>query len=87
MFIYSIGSLGKDLNEQGVQNVTVKQVTFKGTQNGLRVKAWAKPSNGFVNDVLFQNAIMDNVQNPIVIDQKYCPGSKNCPNQVHLISF
>ncbi|KAL4561245.1 hypothetical protein LXL04_033408 [Taraxacum kok-saghyz] len=78
----SIGSLGKDLKEEGVQNVTVKRVTFKGTQNGLRIKAWARPSNGFVNGVLFQNAVMTNVENPIVIDQNYCPGSKNCPRQV-----
>ncbi|KAJ0958012.1 putative polygalacturonase [Helianthus annuus] len=78
----SIGSLGKDLNEQGVSNVTVKRVTFKGTDNGLRIKAWARPSNGFVNGVLFQNAVMTNVENPIVIDQHYCPGGKNCPRQV-----
>ncbi|KAK9068764.1 hypothetical protein SSX86_012880 [Deinandra increscens subsp. villosa] len=49
----SIGSLGKDYNEQGVKNVTVKR-----------------------------NAIMTNVENPILIDQNYCPGHKNCPNQV-----
>ncbi|KAM4105665.1 hypothetical protein ACB094_04G008900 [Castanea mollissima] len=30
----SIGSLGKDQQEVGVQNVTVKTVTFTGTQNG-----------------------------------------------------
>ncbi|XP_024983659.1 polygalacturonase-like [Cynara cardunculus var. scolymus] len=77
----SIGSLGKDLKEAGVQNVTVKRVTFKGTQNGLRIKSWARPSSGFVNGVLFQNAIMTNVQNPIVIDQNYCPGRINCPRQ------
>ncbi|KAH9726686.1 Pectin lyase-like superfamily protein [Citrus sinensis] len=31
----SIGSLGKELHEAGVQNVTVKYVTFTGTENGL----------------------------------------------------
>ncbi|XP_071720542.1 polygalacturonase-like, partial [Rutidosis leptorrhynchoides] len=76
----SIGSLGKDYNERGVQNVTVKRTTFRGTDNGLRIKSWARPSNGFVNGVLFQNAIMTNVQNPIVIDQNYCP-VHNCPRQ------
>nr|QDK56789.1 polygalacturonase [Mangifera indica] len=30
----SIGSLGKEREEAGVQNVTVKTVTFTGTQNG-----------------------------------------------------
>nr|TKS16533.1 hypothetical protein D5086_0000022670 [Populus alba] len=77
----SIGSLGKDLVEPGVQNVTVKTVTFIGTQNGLRIKTWGRPSNGFVRNVLFQHAVMTNVQNPIVIDQNYCPDNKNCPGQ------
>ncbi|KAL7250802.1 hypothetical protein ACSBR1_012750 [Camellia fascicularis] len=77
----SIGSLGKDVQESGVQNVTVKTVTFTGTQNGLRIKTWAKPSNGFVRGVLFQHATMVNVQNPVIIDQNYCPGNTNCPNQ------
>ncbi|KAI3470301.1 hypothetical protein Pfo_026964 [Paulownia fortunei] len=77
----SIGSLGKDFQEAGVQNVTVKTVTFKNTQNGLRIKTWGRPSKGFVRDVLFQHAIMTNVQNPIVIDQNYCPSNKNCPGQ------
>ncbi|PNT28871.1 hypothetical protein POPTR_007G144100v4 [Populus trichocarpa] len=77
----SIGSLGKDLVEPGVQNVTVKTVTFIGTQNGLRIKTWGRPSNGFVRNVLFQHAVMTKVQNPIVIDQNYCPDNKNCPGQ------
>ncbi|CAL0312185.1 unnamed protein product [Lupinus luteus] len=77
----SIGSLGKDMNEPGVQNVTVKTVTFTGTQNGVRIKSWGRPSNGFVRDILFQSAIMVNVQNPIVIDQNYCPDNKDCPGQ------
>ncbi|XP_010277789.1 PREDICTED: polygalacturonase-like [Nelumbo nucifera] len=77
----SIGSLGKDLNEQGVQNVTVKDSTFTGTDNGVRIKSWAKPSNGFVRGVLYQNLIMNNAKNPIIIDQIYCPDN-NCPNKV-----
>lgn len=77
----SIGSLGKDLNEPGVQNVTAKTITFIGTQNGLRIKSWGRPSNGFVRNVLFQHAAMTNVQNPIVIDQNYCPDNINCPGQ------
>ncbi|KAJ9173937.1 hypothetical protein P3X46_017020 [Hevea brasiliensis] len=62
----SIGSLGKDLQEPGVQNVTVKSVTFTGTQNGLRIRSWGRPSSGF---------------NSIVIDQNYCPDNQNCPGQ------
>ncbi|KAF9663099.1 hypothetical protein SADUNF_Sadunf17G0003300 [Salix dunnii] len=75
----SIGSLGKESPEAGVQNVTVKTTTFTGTQNGLRIKSWGRPSNGFARHILFQHAVMNNVQNPIVIDQNYCPGEKNCP--------
>ncbi|POO01539.1 Glycoside hydrolase [Trema orientale] len=78
----SIGSLGKDLNEAGVQNVTVKTATFTGTQNGLRIKSWGRPSSGFARNILFQHAVMVNVQNPIVIDQNYCPNNKGCPGQV-----
>ncbi|KAI3459861.1 hypothetical protein Pfo_016524 [Paulownia fortunei] len=77
----SIGSLGWDLQEAGVQNVTVKTTTFTGTENGVRVKTWARPSNGFVRDVLFQHLVMVNVQNPIIIDQNYCPDHQNCPGQ------
>ncbi|CAI0470478.1 unnamed protein product [Linum tenue] len=69
----SIGSLGKNVNEPGVQNVTVKSTTFTGTTNGLRIKSWGKPSNGFARNILFQHATMNNVQNPIFIDQRYCP--------------
>lgn len=78
----SIGSLGKELQELGVQNVTIKTVTFTGSQNGLRIKSWGRPSNGFVRGVLFQHAVMFNVQNPIIIDQNYCPDNKGCPGQV-----
>ncbi|KAL9233147.1 hypothetical protein vseg_008177 [Gypsophila vaccaria] len=77
----SIGSLGKDLNEPGVQNVTVKDVTFTNTQNGLRIKSWGRPSNSFVKDVTFQHCDMVNVQNPIIIDQNYCPHNIGCPGK------
>ncbi|CAL5391471.1 unnamed protein product [Camellia sinensis] len=77
----SIGSLGWELQEPGVQNVTVKTVTFTGTQNGVRIKTWGRPSNGFVRGIVFQNLFMVNVQNPIIIDQNYCPHNNNCPGQ------
>lgn len=77
----SIGSLGWDMNEAGVQNVTVRTATFTGTENGVRVKTWARPSNGFVKNVVFQHVVMSNVENPIIIDQNYCPDNQNCPKQ------
>ncbi|XP_038679400.1 polygalacturonase-like [Tripterygium wilfordii] len=78
----SIGSLGSSRYEDGVENVTVIGSVFSRTQNGVRIKSWARPSNGFVRDIQFRNLIMNFVDNPIIIDQNYCPhGSKTCPNQ------
>ncbi|CAN1288973.1 unnamed protein product, partial [Linum perenne] len=78
--------LGKEFHEAGVQNVTVKTVTFTGTENGVRIKSWGRPSTGFAKDILFQHVVMNNVHNPIVIDQNYCPDEKNCPGQASGVS-
>ncbi|XP_021839041.2 polygalacturonase-like [Spinacia oleracea] len=78
----SIGSLGKELNEAGVQNVTVKMTTFTNTQNGVRIKSWGRPSSGYVRNIVFQQLTMVHAQNPIIIDQNYCPSHKGCPNKV-----
>ncbi|RZS27269.1 hypothetical protein BHM03_00060713 [Ensete ventricosum] len=78
----SIGSLGKGYDEEGVENVTVKTTVFTGTENGLRIKTWGRPSEGFVKGVVFEHAVMQNVRNPIIIDQNYCPDNKGCPDQV-----
>lgn len=72
------------MNEEGVQNVKVKRTTFLDTQNGFRIKSWARPSNGFVQGIWFMDAVMRNVQNPIIIDQNYCPHNLNCPGQVKI---
>ncbi|KAK6930420.1 Glycoside hydrolase, family 28 [Dillenia turbinata] len=77
----SIGSLGNNANEDGVQNVTVTGAVFTGTLNGVRIKSWGRQSNGFARSITFQNIVMKDVYNPIIIDQKYCPSGKNCPNQ------
>lgn len=62
--------------------MTVKTTTFTNTQNGLRIKSWGRPSSGFAKNIIFQHAVMVNVQNPILIDQNYCPDKKGCPGQV-----
>ncbi|KAM5548299.1 polygalacturonase-like [Rosa sericea] len=77
----SIGSLGGYVNENGVQNVTVTSSVFTKTQNGVRIKSWARASNAFVRNIVYRNLIMKNVGNPIIIDQKYCPGNQGCPRQ------
>ncbi|KAI4356733.1 hypothetical protein L6164_000728 [Bauhinia variegata] len=77
----SIGSLAKERDERGVQNVTLTNAVFSGSDNGVRIKSWARASKGFVKNILFQNIIMKNVENPIIIDQNYCPNNQGCPNQ------
>ncbi|KAG6482911.1 polygalacturonase-like [Zingiber officinale] len=77
----SIGSLGRGqgLHEESVRNVTVKTVQFSGTQNGVRIKTWGSNIPGHVRQVVFQDVLMRNVQNPIIIDQNYCPENRGCP--------
>ncbi|EEC82569.1 hypothetical protein OsI_27120 [Oryza sativa Indica Group] len=77
----SIGSLGGRAGEGEVRNVTVESASLAGTQNGLRIKTWGKPFAGRVSGVRFANVAMRDVQNPIVVDQNYCPGNINCPGQ------
>ena len=40
--------------------------------------------NGYVRGVRFENVRMDNVDNPIIIDQFYCDSPKSCQNQVQI---
>lgn len=75
------------MQENGVQNVTVKSATFTNTQNGVRIKTWGRPSKGFARNILFQDNVMVNVENPIIIDQNYCPDNKGCPGQVRIDIF
>lgn len=77
----SIGSLGNGYNDAGVQNVTVTNSIFTKTQNGVRVKSWARPTGGYARNLHFRNLITRNVAYPIIIDQKYYPDNV-CPRHV-----
>ncbi|XP_042067158.1 polygalacturonase-like [Salvia splendens] len=77
----SIGSIGGAPREEGVENIEVQNSVFTNTDNGVRIKTWARPSNATVTNVKFTNLVMKNVTNPIIIDQEYCPQS-NCPKGV-----
>ncbi|KAK8467540.1 hypothetical protein PHAVU_007G076625 [Phaseolus vulgaris] len=84
----SIGSLGKYKEEEPVEGITVKGCTLKGTTNGVRIKTWPnEPGTITVNDMKFEDITMDNVQNPVIIDQEYCPNnqcSKGTPSKVKI---
>lgn len=88
----SIGSLGRYQNEQPVQGVYVTGCTLTNTQNGVRIKTWPNSYPGTASNMHFDNIIMQNVGNPVLIDQEYCPWNKcnlNVPSKVRLsdISF
>lgn len=92
----SIGSLGGSATEKDVQGIYVKNCTFIGTQNGVRVKTWpSAPAQLSVTDLHFEDLIMDNAGTPVVIDQEYCPhnlcnkdvSSSICQSKIPTIHF
>ncbi|XP_027367935.1 exopolygalacturonase clone GBGE184-like [Abrus precatorius] len=70
----SVGSLGKRPEERSVNGVTVTNCTFIKTTNGARIKTWLGTVPAEAKNIVYQDLIMDSVQNPIIIDQSY--GSK-----------
>ncbi|KAL6195239.1 hypothetical protein ACLB2K_030859 [Fragaria x ananassa] len=71
----SIGSLGQRPDEQPVVGVTVMNCTIVGTTNGARIKTWPdSPGASTASDIVFEDIVMANVENPIIIDQNYCSG-------------
>lgn len=80
----SIGSLGRYQKEEPVSGITIKNCTLTDTQNGVRIKTWpASPSAGTASDIHFEDIIMVNVGNPILIDQEYCPWNQ-CTLKVYI---
>ncbi|KAL5562311.1 hypothetical protein UlMin_032058 [Ulmus minor] len=84
----SVGSLGKYQNEGDVTGLRVKNCTITGTTNGIRIKTWPNsPDASAATNMTFKNIIMNNVSNPIIIDQSYCPSSScsfKVPSKVKL---
>lgn len=67
----SIGSLGKYQNEEDVSGIIVSNCTLVNTTNGARIKTYGGSPPSQASNIVFQDLIMDNVKNPIIIDQKY----------------
>ncbi|KAK4433899.1 Exopolygalacturonase [Sesamum alatum] len=67
----SVGSLGKEPKELDVTGLIVKNCTLRGTTNGIRIKTYAASDSSRASGFLFQDIVVDNVQNPIIIDQNY----------------
>ncbi|KAG9142808.1 hypothetical protein Leryth_005561 [Lithospermum erythrorhizon] len=83
----SIGSLGKRLNEGDVKHVRVWNCTLTGTTNGARIKTYMGSHALQVQDVVFEDIIMNGVLNPVLIDQHYMAKkakSLKQPSKVHI---
>ena len=63
----SIGSL----DGGWYKNITVRNIFFNGTTNGMRIKSDAGSKAGKVWDVYYKDLTMQNVENPILITQFY----------------
>lgn len=56
-----------------VVGVKVRNCTISGTTNGVRIKTWPASYTGSLSDMHFEDIIMNNVTNPVLVDQMYCP--------------
>ncbi|KAL0561869.1 hypothetical protein IC582_002314 [Cucumis melo] len=81
----SIGSLGAGKSEAEVSNVVVDTAKFSGTSNGVRIKTW-QGGKGYAQNIIFQNIVMDNVTNPIIINQNYCDQKEPCTQQADAVA-
>ncbi|XP_075512608.1 putative polygalacturonase At3g15720 [Primulina tabacum] len=75
----SIGSLGKDGSYDEVEAIAISNCSFRRTENGLRIKTW-QGGKGFARRIRFSNIKFDAADNPIIINQYYCP-HKTCRNK------
>uniref|UniRef100_A0A7N0V8R4 Polygalacturonase n=1 Tax=Kalanchoe fedtschenkoi TaxID=63787 RepID=A0A7N0V8R4_KALFE len=70
----SIGSSGKYLDPASwlpVRDIRVKKILFRDTFSDIHIMTYPKPIENQVHDVYFEDIVMENVKNPIVIDQEY----------------
>ncbi|CAI5478327.1 unnamed protein product [Closterium sp. Yama58-4] len=67
----SIGSLGGDGELGCVSDVTVRNVSLRGSNNGLRIKTYQQ-GVGLVSNVTYEDITVTDVTWPILINQFYC---------------
>ncbi|KAG8379848.1 hypothetical protein BUALT_Bualt07G0132100 [Buddleja alternifolia] len=80
----SIGSLGKNGEHGTVEAISIRNCTFNGTTNGVRIKTW-QGGSGFARNINFSQINFAASDNPVIIDQFYCP-HKKCKNQTSALN-
>jgi polygalacturonase len=76
----SIGSVSHGT----VTNVTVEDIRFYNSRNGLRIKTFPNFS-GLVSGITFRNIQLTRVRNPMVITGNYCPHPPCPPGSVAVL--
>ncbi|KAK1288901.1 hypothetical protein QJS10_CPB19g00136 [Acorus calamus] len=77
----------------GSVNISISNIACgPGTTNGVRIKTWQDSNVLKAWDFAFEDIIMNDVYNPIIIDQRYCPYAKcndKAPSRVRIsdVSF
>ncbi|KAK9278800.1 hypothetical protein L1049_028379 [Liquidambar formosana] len=79
----SIGSLGKSGSSATVEYVHVSDVVFSGATNGVRIKTW-QGGSGHARHIIFERIRSRQSDNPIIIDQFYCP-YQHCTTQASAV--
>ncbi|ERN12705.1 hypothetical protein AMTR_s00179p00030770 [Amborella trichopoda] len=86
----SVGSLGKFPKEEDVQGLHVENCTISDNTNDLKIKTWAGSASSSASKFTYEDIVMNNVANPIIIDQQYCPYtscSQKGPSRVKIIDI
>ncbi|CAO2203610.1 unnamed protein product [Urochloa humidicola] len=77
----SVGCLGRYKDEKDVTDVTVRDCVLRHTTNGVRIKSYEDAESVLTaSNLTFENIKMEEVANPIIINQYYCP-EKVCPGK------
>ncbi|OMO93049.1 Glycoside hydrolase, family 28 [Corchorus capsularis] len=71
----SIGSLGDGGDYDTVEEVHVSNCQLIKTTNGVRIKTF-QGASGYARKISFEHITLENVENPIIIDQHYEDKSK-----------
>ncbi|KAF0916623.1 hypothetical protein E2562_007907 [Oryza meyeriana var. granulata] len=77
----SIGCMGRFKDEKDITDITVRNCVLRNTTNGVRIKSYEDVLSPITASKLtFENIKMEEVANPIIVDQKYCP-EKTCADK------
>ncbi|KAK7261923.1 hypothetical protein RIF29_28247 [Crotalaria pallida] len=80
----SIGSLGTAGKVDTVEDVQVRNCTITDTLTGVRIKTW-QGGAGYARRISFEDIRFVRANNPIIIDQFYCPHRDDCQTKAQAV--